>query len=147
LARTFGSVDGLEAATVGQFQATAEIGPVLAASVHAWLKEPGNRVLLRRLRDAGVRFEVPLEEQQVADTPGPLAGCRYVLTGTLTGMSREAATVAIERRGGRVVGSVSRKTTAVIAGADAGSKLEKATALGVPILDEAALGRLLKKLS
>ena len=137
LARAFGSMDALCEATVEQLQTTPEIGPVLAQSVREWLDEPRNRALVDRLRAAGVRMDVPPEERSATAEPGPLAGRTYVLTGTLASMTREEATAAIERLGGKVAGSVSRKTTALIEGADAGSKAEKARALGVPILDEA----------
>ena len=143
LARAFGSMDALAGATVEALQETPEIGPVLAASVREWLDEPRNRELITRLRDAGVRMEVPPEERAALAAPGPLTGRTYVLTGTLTSMTREEATAALERLGGKVAGSVSKKTTAVIVGADAGSKAEKAASLGVPTLDEAAFQALL----
>lgn len=143
LARAFGSVEALASATVEQLESTPEIGPVLAASVHGWFAEPGNQALMERLRRAGVNCAVPAGELRAGGAPGPLAGRTYVLTGTLAGMSRDEASAAIERLGGRVAGSVSRKTTAVIAGAEAGSKLEKARTLGVPVLDEAGLMDLL----
>ena len=143
LARAFGTMEALSAGTVEQLGSIAEIGPVLAASVHDWFAEPGNQALIKRLHQAGVRCVVPPEERQAGGAPGPLAGRTYVLTGTLAGMGRDEAAAAIERLGGRVAGSVSRKTTAVIAGADAGSKLEKARALDVPVLDEAGLAALL----
>jgi DNA ligase (NAD+) len=143
LARAFGSIDALGNATVEQLQQTQEIGPVLAASVRGWLDEPRNRELLERLRAAGVRMEVPEAERAALTTPGPLAGRTYVLTGTLASMSREQATAALERLGAKVSGSVSKKTTAVVVGAEAGSKADKAAALGVPTLDEAALLELL----
>ena len=143
LARAFGTMEALSAGTVEQLGSIAEIGPVLAASVHDWFAEPGNQALIERLHQAGVRCVVPPEERQAGGAPGPLAGRTYVLTGTLAGMGRDEAAAAIERLGGRVAGSVSRKTTAVIAGADAGSKLEKARALDVPVLDEAGLAALL----
>jgi DNA ligase (NAD+) len=143
LARAFGSIDALCAATVEQLQHTPEIGPVLAESVRGWLDEPGNRELLNRLRAAGVRMEVPEEERAALATPGPLTGRTYVITGTLASMSREEATAALERLGAKVSGSVSKKTTAVVVGAEAGSKADKAAALGVPTLDEAALQDLL----
>lgn len=143
LASAFGSIDAMAAATPGQLEATPEIGPVLAASVHAWFAEPGNRALIERLRAAGVRMEVPEAERAAQALPGPLAGRTYVITGTLTGFSRDEATAALERLGARVSGSVSKKTTAVVAGAEAGSKLDKAQALGVPVLDEAAFVALL----
>ena len=138
LARAFGSMDALCAATVEQLQETHEIGPVLAASLRTWLDEPRNRQLVERLRRAGVRMEVPPEERVARDTEGALTGKTYVLTGTLASMTREQATAAIERLGGKVTGSVSKKTTAVIVGTDAGSKAEKAAQLGVATLDEAA---------
>jgi DNA ligase (NAD+) len=137
LARAFGSIDALCAATVEHLQDTPEIGPVLAASVRSWMDEPRNRALLDRLRDAGVRMEVPESERGLIEPKGPLTGRTYVLTGTLQSMTREAATEAIERLGGKVAGSVSRKTSGVIVGAEAGSKADKARALGVPMLGEA----------
>ena len=136
VARAFGSLDALCAATVEQLQQTQEIGPVLAESLRSWLDEPRNRTLVDRLRDAGIRMEVPPEERVARDAEGPLKGKTYVLTGTLASMSRELATAAIERLGGKVTGSVSKKTTAVIVGEDAGSKASKAHELGVPTLDE-----------
>jgi DNA ligase (NAD+) len=137
LARAFGSIDALCAATVEQLQDTPEIGPVLAASIRSWMDEPRNRALLERLRAAGVRMEAPASERRIGEAPGPLAGRTYVLTGTLQSMTREAATAAIARLGGKVAGSVSRKTSAVVVGADAGGKADKARELGVPMLNEA----------
>jgi DNA ligase (NAD+) len=144
LARAFGSMDALGAATVEALQDTHEIGPVLAASVRSWLDEPRNRTLLDRLRAAGVRMEVPPEDRALQGGEGPLKGRTYVVTGTLESMTREAATAAIERLGGKVAGSVSKKTSGVIVGADAGSKAAKARDLGVPMLDETAFLELLK---
>ena len=138
LARAFGSIDALCAATEEQLQQTNEIGPVLAASVRAWMDEPRNRALLERLRAAGVRMEMPESERAAAPQMGPLTGRTYVLTGTLASMTREAATEAIERLGGKVTGSVSKKTSGVIVGVEPGSKADKARALGVPTLDEEA---------
>jgi DNA ligase (NAD+) len=143
LARAFGSMDALTSATVEALQETPEIGPVLAASLREWFDEPRNRELIERLRRAGVRMEVPPEERAALAAPGPLTGRTYVLTGTLTSMTREEATAALERLGGKVAGSVSKKTTAVIVGAEAGTKADKAAALGVPTLDEAAFKALL----
>jgi len=145
LARAFHSVDALCAATVEQLQSTQEIGPVLAASVRSWLDEPRNRELLDRLRAAGVRMEVPESERQAGAGPGPLTGKAYVLTGTLESMTREDATAAIEGLGGKVTGSVSKKTTGVIVGTDPGSKADKARELNVPILDEAAFRELIRQ--
>jgi DNA ligase (NAD+) len=143
LARAFGSMDALLAATSEQLQQTSEIGPVLAESVRSYLDEPRNRALIERLRTAGINMDVPLDQRAPADAEGPLAGRTYVITGTLASMSREAATAAIERLGGKVTGSVSRKTAAVIVGADAGSKADKAKDLGVPTLDESAFLQLI----
>jgi DNA ligase (NAD+) len=143
LAEAFGSIETLQTASVEQLQSTPEIGPVLAESVRTWLDEPRNQELIQRLRDKGVRMEVPPEERGAREAPGPLAGKTYVITGTLSSMTREEATQAIDRLGARVSGSVSRKTTAVIVGTDAGSKAEKARDLGVPILDEAAFQALI----
>jgi len=144
LARAFGSMDALGAATMEQLQDTPEIGPVLAESVRSWLEEPRNRQLIDRLRAAGINMEVPPEERAAAVLPGPLKGKTYVITGTLTSMTREEATAALERLGAKVAGSVSKKTTGVIVGADAGTKAEKALTLGIPMLDEAALLELVK---
>jgi len=138
LADAFGSIDALCAASGEQLESTPEIGPVLAESVRRWLDEPRNQQLLERLRAAGVRIDVPAEQRRQWITEGPLAGKAYVVTGTLASMTREEATAAIERLGGSVKGSVSRKTAAVIAGRDAGGKAERARELGVAILDEAA---------
>jgi DNA ligase (NAD+) len=144
LADAFGSMDALAAASVEQLQATREIGPVLAESVRSWLDEPRNQQLLGRLRAAGVRMEVPEEARAARPAEGPLTGKTYVLTGTLASMTRDDAAAAIERLGGKVAGSVSRKTDAVIVGSEAGSKADKARELGVPTLDEAAFLALIK---
>jgi DNA ligase (NAD+) len=145
LARAFGSMDALRAATEEQLQQTAEVGPVLAGSVRSWFDEPHNTQLLDRLRNAGVRMEMSAAERAAHERAGPLAGRTYVLTGTLQTMTRDAATEALEGLGAKVAGSVSRKTTAVVAGADAGTKAEKAQQLGIPVLDEAAFLELLER--
>ena len=145
LARAFGSMDALCAATVEELQSTSEVGPVLAASLRSWLDEPRNRALVGRLREAGVRTEVPPEQRVAAPADGPLTGKTYVITGTLEAMSRDQATAAIERLGGKVTGSVSKKTSGVIVGADPGSKKDKAEQLGVPILDESAFLQLIRE--
>jgi DNA ligase (NAD+) len=116
---------------------------VLAESVRSWFDEPRNRELIDRLREAGVRTEVPEEERQAAAGPKPLAGRTYVITGTLESMSREQATEALERLGAKVAGSVSKKTTGVIVGAEAGSKADKARELGIPTLGEDQLKTLI----
>ena len=138
LAEALGSMDALSAASIEQLEETREIGPVLAASVRKWFDEPRNRHLIERLRAAGVRMEVPPDARAVRRADGPLTGKTYVLTGTLESMTRDEATAAIERLGGKVAGSVSKKTSGVIVGTDAGSKADKARELGVPTLDEPA---------
>lgn len=143
LARAFGSIDALTEATIEQLEGVHEIGPVLAESVQSWFAEPRNRELLERLRAAGVRMEVPPEQRVPSDADGPLTGKTYVLTGTLESMTREQAAAALERLGGKVAGSVSRKTTAVIVGSEAGTKADKARDLGVPLLDEASFLKLI----
>jgi DNA ligase (NAD+) len=145
LADAFGSIDALAAASVEQLQTTHEIGPVLAESVRSWFDEPRNQHLLARLRAADVRMEASPEERAARRTEGPLTGRTYVLTGTLASMSREDAAAAIERLGGTVAGSVSRRTTAVIAGEDPGRKADRARELGVPLLDEAAFLALIQR--
>jgi DNA ligase (NAD+) len=132
----FGSIEALEEASVEQLQAVHEIGPVVAASVREYFDESRNRHLVARLREAGVKTVG--EKAPSGETGGALAGKTFVLTGTLQSMSRDEAAAAIESLGGKVTGSVSRKTSRVVAGADPGSKIEKARELGVEILDEAA---------
>jgi DNA ligase (NAD+) len=144
LARAFGSMEALETASLHALQATSEIGPVLAASARSWLDEPRNRELIARLRTAGVRMEIPESERIQSSGPGPLSGRTYVITGTLASMSREDATAVLERLGAKVTGSVSKKTTAVIVGEEAGSKADKARTLGVTMLDEAAFRALIE---
>jgi DNA ligase (NAD+) len=141
LAAAFGSMDALVAAPMERLQETREIGPVLAASVRAWLDEPRNVELVERLRRAGVNMTSALPP--AASTAGPLTGKTFVLTGTLGSLTREEATARIEALGGRVSGSVSRKTSFVVVGADPGTKAEKARTLGVETLDEAAFCRLI----
>jgi DNA ligase (NAD+) len=141
LAAAFGDVDSLLAAPIERLQATHEIGPVLAASVRAWLDEPHNRELVERLRAAGVNMRSSRPAPASGD--GPFAGKTFVLTGTLASMTREEAAAHIERLGGRVAGSVSKKTSFVVVGADPGSKADKARALGVETLDEAGFTSLI----
>jgi DNA ligase (NAD+) len=134
LARHFRTMERLLETPVEQLQSVQEIGPVVAASVRDFADEPRNRELVTRLAAAGVNMASQAPEQP--DSPGPLSGKVFVLTGTLSSMTREQAQDAIERLGGRVAGSVSKKTTYVVAGEEAGSKLEKARQLGVETLDE-----------
>jgi DNA ligase (NAD+) len=134
LARHFRTLDRLLEEPVETLQSAPEIGPVVAESVHAFMSEPRNRALLERLEAAGVNTTTSLPEPAVVDE-GPLAGKTLVITGTLASLSREEATAALERLGAKVAGSVTKKTSCLIAGRDAGSKKEKAAKLGVPILD------------
>ena len=135
LARHFRSMERLMTEPPEALQSVSEIGPVVAASVRAFAEEPRNRELIARLAAAGVKMTTDLPEP--SDQPGPLSGKTFVLTGTLTAMSREEATAALERLGAKVSSSVSKKTTCVVFGAEAGSKLEKAEKLGVKRMDEA----------
>jgi DNA ligase (NAD+) len=142
LADHFGSVSEIQRASLEELQQVREIGPVLAEAVRTWFDEPRNRELIDRLAAAGLKLT---GERKVAPVgPQPLAGKTFVLTGTLETMARDEAQARIESLGGKVTGSVSRKTHYVVVGADAGTKLEKAQALGVPTLDEAAFVRLLQ---
>ena len=142
LARHLRTMDAVLDANVETLEAVPEIGPVVAASVRAFAEEPRNRELIARLQQAGVRMSTALPEPTV-EPVGRLAGKTFVLTGTLASMSREEAAAALEALGAKVAGSVSKKTSAVVAGADAGNKLEKARQFGVEVLDEAAFQQLI----
>jgi DNA ligase (NAD+) len=135
LARYFRTMDRLLETPVDALQTAPEIGPVVAASVRQFADGPRNRELIARLKAAGLNMESQAPEPTV-EPAGPLAGKVFVLTGTLASMTREQATEALERLGARVAGSVSRKTTYVVAGSDGGSKLDKARKLGIETLDE-----------
>jgi DNA ligase (NAD+) len=123
------------AAPVEALQTIPEIGPVVAASIRTFADEPHNRALIEKLAAAGVNMS-SLQPAVEVSAPGPLAGKTFVVTGTLATMTRDEATAAIEERGGKVAGSVSKKTSYLVAGAEAGSKLDKAKQLGTPILSE-----------
>ncbi len=140
LARHFGSLDALLAADVEALQAVPEVGPVVAQSIVDFLAEAHNRQVIEALRAAGVHWP---EEARLAKPHGPLAGKTFVLTGTLPNLTRDQAQALIEAAGGKVSGSVSKKTDYVVAGSDPGSKLDKAQALGIAVLDEAGLRELL----
>lgn len=142
-ARTFGDLDRLQAASVEELTAVEGIGPVIAQSVAAFFATTHNHHVLDKLRAAGVDLTAPVAAS--AATDGPLVGCTLVLTGGLTAFTRDAAQAEIEARGGKVTGSVSKKTSFVVAGADPGSKLTKAEQLGVRVLDEAGFVRLLER--
>lgn len=113
-----------------------DIGEVIAASVHAWFRDEANRQLIERLRAAGLTFTSATYRPPTAVAGGPFAGKTFVLTGTLPTLKREDAAARIEALGGKVSSSVSKKTDYVLAGEEAGSKLEKARTLGITILDE-----------
>jgi DNA ligase (NAD+) len=146
LARYFRDLDRIMTATVEALQTAAEIGPVVAESVRAFASEPSNQQLVEKLKEAGVNMTTSLPEPTV-EPAGPLAGKTFVLTGTLTSMTREQATEALEHLGATVSGSVSKKTNYLVAGGDAGSKREKAQKLGVEVLDEDALRALIMRKS
>jgi DNA ligase (NAD+) len=140
LARAFGDLDRFLDASEEDLQGVRDVGPETASEIRAWTSEPQNRKVVSRLIRAGVR-----PEPEVVDARGPLAGKTVVLTGSLAAMGRDEAKAEIERRGGKVSGSVSRKTDLVVAGEEAGSKLGKARDLGVKIVDEKAFLELLQE--
>jgi DNA ligase (NAD+) len=141
LARHFGGLDRLLDATEEQLQDVPDVGPVVAMSVRRFFSERHNREVIEQLRAGGVRWD---EHEPQAKPAGLLAGRTFVLTGTLPTLSREQAKALIESHGGKVAGSVSKKTDFVIAGDDAGSKLDKARGLGIAVLDEDGLRKLLE---
>ncbi len=141
LANHFGSLDKLANATVEELVEAEEVGPRVAEAIQEFFQEKRNREVIEKLRKAGLRFE----QEQTRKTEGTLAGKHFVLTGTLPTYSRDQAKQMIEESGGHVVASVSKKTDYVVVGADPGSKLEKARALGIKTLDEMELRELLRK--
>ena len=144
LADHFGSIDAIENATIDELEQAREIGPVLAASVRSFFDGPRNRELIDALRQAGVKLVGEVKRAPVGVQP--LAGKTYVITGELSAMSREDAQAKLEALGAKVTGSVSKKTTALIVGADPGaSKSEKARALGIETLDERGFLELLNR--
>jgi DNA ligase (NAD+) len=141
LARQFGSLETLSKATVEELDDVPEIGLTVAESVRDWFDDEGNIALCKRLEAAGVRTRMERTSEPADET---FAGKLFVLTGTLAAYTREEARAAIESRGGRVTSSVSKKTDYVVAGEEAGSKLDKAKELGVTVIDEAAFKELLR---
>jgi DNA ligase (NAD+) len=139
LAAQFRSIDALLAADAEAIEETPGVGPKMAASIHEQLRDPIMEKLIADLRDRGLQFE----QEGPPPGEGPLAGKTLVLTGTLPDLTREEATERILAAGGRVTGSVSRKTDWVVAGESAGSKLAQAEKLGVAVLDEPGLLELL----
>ena len=142
LARHFGNLDALVAADVDALQQVPDVGPIVAQCIADFFGEPHNREVIEQLRAAGVQWA---EGEPQGTVAGALAGKTFVLTGTLPTLRRDEAKARIEARGGKVAGSVSKKTHYVVAGAEAGSKLEKAQALGLAILDEDGLRVLLNE--
>ncbi len=140
LARHFGSLDALMQASDAQLAEVEDVGPVVARSIRTFFDQPHNREVVEQLRACGVHWtEGPPAER----TPQPLSGKTFVLTGTLPTLSREEAKALLEAAGAKVSGSVSKKTDYVVAGAEAGSKLDKARELGVAVIDEAQMRALL----
>src|SRR6266571_3788786 len=133
LAEAFGSLDAIANADAETLQQAEEVGPKVAESIHQFFREPRNLELVERLRAAGLKFDHPRKQKKA----GLFEGLTFVLTGTLGSMTREQAGERIEAAGGKVSGSVSKKTSYVVAGEEAGSKLDKARALGVSVLTEA----------
>jgi DNA ligase (NAD+) len=142
LARHLRTLQGVEAAPAEQIAAIAGIGPTIAAAVRAWFDTPRNAELAHSLVELGVRADTDLPEPAAVESLA-LAGHTFVITGTLEGMTRDEAKERLEVLGAKVSGSVSAKTSALIAGSEAGSKLDKAKEKGVPVLDETSLGKLL----
>lgn len=142
LARAYRNLDEIAQASAEELTRTEDVGEVIAESIRQWFSSPRNRELIEKLRQAGLNF-TSSETTRVAQVEG-IKGRTFVLTGTLPTLTREDAAARIEAAGGKVSGSVSKKTSYVVAGADAGSKLTKAQELGVPVLDEAALLKLLE---
>ena len=140
LAEAFGGMDEIAGAGLEELQRAEEVGPKVAESVFQFFREPRNCELVDRLRAAGLQFQHALKRPR----EGPLEGLTFVLTGTMPSLSRELAKSLIEAAGGKVIGSVSRKTSYVVVGEDPGSKLTKAQELGIPVLDEVQLMDLIR---
>jgi DNA ligase (NAD+) len=141
LAQQFGSVEKLAAATAAQIEETPDVGPIVSRSVYEFFQSELAKSVIQRMVASGVVYE-PIRVEERANLP--LAGLTFVITGTLTGLQRDAAEDALRELGAKVSGSVSKKTSFLVVGADAGSKLAKAESLGVRILDETALDQILK---
>jgi DNA ligase (NAD+) len=149
LAAAFGSVEAIAAASEDELVSVEDVGPTIAASIREWFTVDWHRAIVDKWRAAGVVLETPgfvapARPDGAGDTAGgPLAGITVVLTGTLPGYTRDEAAEAVQALGGKVSGSVSKKTSFVVAGESPGSKLDKAASLGVPVLDEEGLRLLL----
>ena len=139
LARHFRSMDAIDAATEEELSSVDGVGPTIAASIREWFAVDWHREVVRKWAEAGVR----MAEEAVDEGPRPLEGLTVVVTGTLAGFSRDQAAEAVQSRGGKVSGSVSKKTSFVVVGDNPGSKADKAISLKVPVLDEAGFRLLL----
>ncbi len=137
LAAHFGAIDRVMDATFEQLLEVNDVGPVVALSIRTFFEQAHNREVVEQLRAAGIQW--PEGDGSADRTPKPLAGKTLVLTGSLPTLSRDEAKALLEAAGAKVSGSVSKKTDWVVAGAEAGSKLDKATTLGVPVIDEAGM--------
>jgi DNA ligase (NAD+) len=142
LATHFGKLDSVMDASVEQLLEVADVGPIVALAIRTFFDQPHNREVVEQLRACGIRWE---EGEPAAQAPKPLAGQTFVLTGTFPTLSRDQAKDLLEAQGAKVAGSVSKKTHYVVAGTEAGSKLDKALALGVPVLDETQMLALLNE--
>lgn len=140
LARHFGKLDSIMAASVEQLLEVPDVGPIVAESIHTFFQQPHNVEVVEQLRACGVTWE---EGEPAAQAPRPLSGKTFVLTGTFPTLKREEAKEMLEAAGAKVAGSVSKKTDYVVAGEEAGSKLDKARELGIAVLDEAGMLALL----
>src|ERR1039457_6292647 len=134
LALEFGSIEALAAATAEELERVEEVGPRISQAILEFFSQPANLALIERLKTAGV--DMTAEKKQRSEQ---LAGLTFVLTGTLPTLARDEAKARIEAAGGKTAGSVSKKTSYVVAGEEAGSKLDKALELKVPVIDEAGL--------
>lgn len=146
LAAAFPSIDALMAASEEELAAVEGVGPKIARCVYLFFRTPDNVAVIERLRKHGVSLEDDVQAAEEDALPQTLAGLTFVLTGSLTqsGMTRDEAGAALKARGAKVSGSVSKKTSYVVAGEAAGSKYDKAIALGVPVLDEDELLHILE---
>ena len=142
LADHFGDLDSLQDASEEQIQEVQDVGPVVATHVHTFFRQPHNREAIAALRERGVHW--PAQKRRSNASAGALSGKTFVITGTLASMSRDEASDRIKALGGKVSGSVSKKTSYVVVGAEAGSKLQKAQELGVETLDEQAFLKLIQ---
>jgi DNA ligase (NAD+) len=142
LAAHFGTLEAISEADEETLQTVPDVGPIVAGHIRSFFDQPHNQETLAALKEAGVTWQ---EEQVLPADEQPLNGQTWVLTGTLSGMTRDQAKEKLEQLGARVAGSVSKKTACVVAGEAAGSKLAKAEQLGVPVLDEEGLANLLRE--